>query len=150
MIKVTAIPTGKAWMKSAQKCGGKGRNGFQRKLDIFRDKNWVGPLEIFAWLVEHPEGKFIVDTGDRAENSTPGYLPWWNPFFTKQVSIRVAPHEEIGPRLCGLGLDPSTDIAAVILTHYITIIPAGCITSRTPASSAPAPAGRSRGDGREK
>jgi hypothetical protein len=39
-------------------------------------------LEIFAWLIEHPEGRFIVDTGDRVENSTPGYLPWWNPFFT--------------------------------------------------------------------
>jgi len=90
MIKVTAIPTGKAWMKSAQKCGGEGRSPIQRKLDIFRDKNWVGPLEIFAWLIEHPEGKFIVDTGDSAENSTPGYLPWWNPFFTKEVSIRPA------------------------------------------------------------
>jgi glyoxylase-like metal-dependent hydrolase (beta-lactamase superfamily II) len=69
-------------------------------------------------MIEHSEGRFIIDTGDSAENSTPGYLPWWNPFFTKQVSIRVAPHEEIGPRLCQLGLDPSKDISAVILTHY--------------------------------
>src|SRR5215470_3986374 len=74
MIKVIPIPTGKAWLKSAQKCGGEGRNPFQRKIDIFRDKNWLC-LEIFAWLIEHPEGKFIVDTGDSAENSTPGYLP---------------------------------------------------------------------------
>jgi hypothetical protein len=98
MNKVIPIPTGKAWLKSAKKRGGEGRNPFQRKIDIFRDKNWLC-LEIFAWLIEHPEGRFIVDTGDSAENSTPGYLPWWNPFFTKQVSIRVAPHEEIGPRL---------------------------------------------------
>ena len=105
-------------MKSAQKCGGEGRSPFQRKIDIFRNKHWVSPLEIFAWMIEHSEGRFIIDTGDSAENSTPGYLPWWNPFFTKQVSIRVAPHEEIGPRLCQLGLDPSKDISAVILTHY--------------------------------
>ena len=58
MIKVIPIPTGKAWMKSAQKCGGRGRNPFQRKIDIFRDKNWVGPLDIFAWLIEHPEGGY--------------------------------------------------------------------------------------------
>ena len=70
MIKVTAIPTGKAWLKSAQKCGGEGRSAFQRKLDIFRDKTWAGPLDIFAWLIEHPEGRFIIDTGDSAENST--------------------------------------------------------------------------------
>jgi N-acyl homoserine lactone hydrolase len=30
----------------------------QRKIDIFRDKNWVGPLDIFAWLIEHPEGGY--------------------------------------------------------------------------------------------
>lgn len=117
MIHVTPISTGKAWLKSAQKCASEGRNPFQRKIDIFRDKKWMC-LEIFAWLIEHPEGRFIVDTGDSAENSTPGYLPWWNPFFTTQVSIRVAPHEEIGPRLCQMSLDPSTDISAVILTHY--------------------------------
>ena len=117
MLKVTPISTGKAWLKTAQKRGGEGRSPLQRKIDIFRDKNWA-TLEVFSWMIEHPEGRFIVDTGDCAANSTPGYLPWWNPFFTKQVSIRVAPHEEIGPRLCQLGLDPSTDISAVILTHY--------------------------------
>jgi len=89
MIRVTPISTGKCWLKSAQKCAGEGRNPFQRKIDIFRDKKWMC-LEIFAWLIEHPEGRFIVDTG---------YLPWWNPFFTTQVSIRVAPHEEIA-RAC--------------------------------------------------
>ena len=118
MIKITPIPTGKAWMKSAQKCGRQGRGPVGRKLDIFLDKTWVGPLEIFAWLIEHPEGRYIVDTGDSAENSTPGYLPWWNPFFTKQVSIRVAPDEEIGPRLWRMGLDPQKDVSAVMLTHY--------------------------------
>jgi N-acyl homoserine lactone hydrolase len=44
----------------------------------------MGPLEIFAWMIEHPEGRFIVDTGDSAENSSSGYLPLGNPFFTKQ------------------------------------------------------------------
>ena len=62
MNKVIPIPTGKAWLKSAKKRGGEGRNPFQRKIDIFRDKNWLC-LEIFAWLIEHPEGRFIVDTG---------------------------------------------------------------------------------------
>ena len=80
MIKVTPIPTGKAWMKSAQKCGGEGRSPIQRKLDIFRDKTWAGPLDIFAWLIEHPEGRFIIDTGDSAENFTPGTCRGGIPF----------------------------------------------------------------------
>src|SRR5690606_37675302 len=41
--------------------------------------------------------------------------PGWNPFF-KQVSIKVAPHEEIGPRLLAMGIDPADVI--VVLTHF--------------------------------
>ena len=118
MIGVTPIQTGWARLKSAQKCGRDGRTSFGRKLAIVRDKVWAGPLPVLAWLVEHPEGRFIIDTGDTAENSTPGYLPWWNPFFTKMVEIKVAPVEEIGFRLHAMGIDPARDIAAVILTHY--------------------------------
>ncbi|BCP56349.1 N-acyl homoserine lactonase family protein [Kaistia sp. 32K] len=118
MITVTAIETGKARMKTAQRTGRDGRGGIGRKIDIFRDPDWVDPLPIFCFLIDHPEGRFLVDTGDTWRNSVPGYLPRWNPFFTKEVVIKVAPGEEIGPRLQALGLDPARDIAAVILTHF--------------------------------
>ena len=117
MIRVTAIETGKARMKTAQRTGREDRGPVGRKIDIFRDRDWVEPLPILCFLVEHPEGRFLVDTGDTWRNSVPGYLPGWNPFY-KQVSIRVAPDEEIGPRLRALGLDPAKDIAAVVLTHF--------------------------------
>ncbi|PZQ51713.1 MAG: MBL fold metallo-hydrolase [Rhodovulum sulfidophilum] len=117
MIRVTAIETGKARMKTAQRVGHDGRGGFGRKIDIFRDQHWVDPLPILCYLVEHPEGRFLVDTGDTWRNSVPGYLPGWNPFY-RQVSIRVAPTEEIGPRLAAMGLDPARDLKAVVLTHF--------------------------------
>lgn len=118
VIRVIPIETGKARMKTAQMTGRDGRGGVGRKIDIFRDKNWVDPLPILSFLIEHPEGKFIVDTGDTWRNSVPGYLPWWNPFFTKQVQIKVAPTEEIGTRLAAMNVDPARDVAAVILTHF--------------------------------
>jgi glyoxylase-like metal-dependent hydrolase (beta-lactamase superfamily II) len=105
-------------MKSAQMTGREGRGPVGRKIDIFRDSKWVGPFPILSFLIEHPEGRFIVDTGDTWRNSVPGYLPAWHPFFTKQVVIKVAPLEEIGPRLQALNLDPARDIKAVILTHF--------------------------------
>lgn len=116
MIKVTAIETGKARMKTAQRTGRDDRGPVGRKIDIFLDRSWVEPLPILCFLIEHPEGLFLVDTGDTWRNSVPGYLPGWNPFY-KQVSIKVAPHEEIGPRLLAMGIDPG-DLAAVILTHF--------------------------------
>jgi glyoxylase-like metal-dependent hydrolase (beta-lactamase superfamily II) len=60
----------------------------------------------------------LVDTGDTWRNSVPGYLPWWNPFFTTQVEIKVALLEEIGSRLQAMGIDPARDISAVMLTHF--------------------------------
>lgn len=116
-VRVIAIETGKARMKKAQMTGREGRSGIGRKIDIFRDTEWVGPLPILCFLIEHPEGRFLVDTGDTWRNGVPGYLPRWNPFFTKEVEIKVAPLEEVGQRLLALGLDPSRDIDAVILTH---------------------------------
>lgn len=118
MITITPIQTGTAQMKAAQQCGREGRSAVGRKIDIFRDTRWVGPLPIYAWLIDHPEGRFLVDTGDTWRNSVPGYLPRWNPFFTKEVVIKVAPEEELGPRLRDLGLDPARDLKAVILTHF--------------------------------
>lgn len=118
MITITAIETGKARMKTAQRTGRDDRGGFMRKIDIFRDTLWVDPLPILCFLIEHPEGRFLVDTGDTWRNSVPGYLPRWNPFFTREVIIKVAPLEEIGPRLQAMNLDPACDIEAVILTHF--------------------------------
>jgi glyoxylase-like metal-dependent hydrolase (beta-lactamase superfamily II) len=118
MIRVVPIETGKARMKTAQMTGRDGRGGVGRKIDIFRDTHWVDPLPILSFLIEHQEGKFIVDTGDTWRNSVPGYLPRWNPFFTKQVQIKVAPLEEIGSRLAVMNIDPARDVAAVILTHF--------------------------------
>jgi len=118
MIRIGPIQTGTAQLKEAQRCGREGRSALQRKIDIFRDTRWVPPVPIFAYLIEHPEGRFLVDTGDTARNSVPGYLPRWNPFFMKEVVIRVAPQEEIGPRLHAMDIDPATDIQAVLLTHF--------------------------------
>jgi N-acyl homoserine lactone hydrolase len=116
MITVTPIETGKAQMKTAQRTGRDGRGAIGRKIDIFRDRNWVDPLPILCFLIEHPEGRFLVDTGDTWRNSVPGYLPRWHPFF-KEVVIKVAPLEEVGPRLQAMSIDPARDLAAVILTH---------------------------------
>jgi len=118
VVRIVPIETGKARMKTAQMTGRDGRSGIGRKIDIFRDPHWVAPVPIFSFLIEHPEGRFLVDTGDTWRNSVPGYLPWWNPFFTKQVQIKVAPFEEIGWRLHSMNIDPARDIAAVILTHF--------------------------------
>ena len=134
MITVTPIETGKARMKTAQQTGRDGRGPIGRKIDIFRDRNWVDPLPILCFLIDHPEGRFLVDTGDTWRNSVPGYLPRWHPFF-KEVVIKVAPLEEVGPNskrwrsIRPATLPPSSSTTA------ITITPAALTTFRTIVSS---------------
>ena len=116
-IRVVPIQTGTVSIKTAQASGRPGRSALGRKVDIFRDDQWLPDLPILAFLIEHPEGRFVVDTGDSAINSRPGYLPWWNPFFQFEVQVKVEPEMEIGPRLRALGYDPAEDVTAVIMTH---------------------------------
>ena len=61
MIKVTAIQTGTVQIKAAQATGKPGRSALGRKIDIFRDLKWLPPLPILAFLIEHPEGLFLID-----------------------------------------------------------------------------------------
>ncbi|MCB0870857.1 MAG: N-acyl homoserine lactonase family protein [Solirubrobacterales bacterium] len=117
-IRITAISTGTANCHKLQEAGRDGASPMRRKLDIMRDREWTGPKPIYTFLIEHPEGLFLVDTGDNHHNSEQkGYLPWWNPFFQKAVQIKVAPEEEIGPQLTRLGVNPGRDLKAVLMTH---------------------------------
>ena len=115
-IKVVPIQTGNVVIKTRQSDGRPGRSAFGRKIDIVRDREWR-VLPILVFLIEHPEGRFLIDTGDSAINSRPGYLPWWNPFFRFEVRVKVAPDEEVGVQLDEMGINPAKDITAVIMSH---------------------------------
>jgi glyoxylase-like metal-dependent hydrolase (beta-lactamase superfamily II) len=83
------------------------------------DRDWTEPLPIFAWLIEHPEGLIVIDTGETARVSKPGYFPAWHPYFRLGVRESVEQSQEIGPRLEELGFSPS-DVRWVVMTHLHT------------------------------
>jgi N-acyl homoserine lactone hydrolase len=116
-MKIHAMQTGTVIIHKAQQ-EGKGRGG-RRMLNMLFDRNWTKPLPIFAWVIEHPEGLILVDTGETAQASMPGYFPRWHPYFILAVRTRVRPEEEMGPQLSKLGISPS-DVRTVIMTHLHT------------------------------
>jgi N-acyl homoserine lactone hydrolase len=97
---------------------GNGR-GVMRFLNTLRDPEWTDPLPIFAWAIEHPEGVIVVDTGETARTSEPGYFPRWHPYYRAGVRMDVQPEEEIGPQLRNIGISPA-DVRWVVLTHLHT------------------------------
>lgn len=116
-MEIHAIQTGTVAVRARQRKGvGRGRARLARTL---MDRRWTEPLPIHAWLVHHPEGPIVVDTGETARVNDPGYLPRWHPYFKVGLREWVKPEDEIGPKLKALGFSPD-DIRWVVMTHLHT------------------------------
>jgi N-acyl homoserine lactone hydrolase len=115
-MMIHAIQTGTVALTSAWREGiGHGR---RRLLHAIADREWTEPLPIYAFAIEHPEGVIVVDTGENARVSQPGYFARWHPGL-RAFRESVEPEQEIGPQLQRLGIQPG-DIRWVVLTHLHT------------------------------
>lgn len=106
-----ALQTGIVRVKSAQVAPT--RRGLLRIAGPLLEPAWAGWLPVLAWLVDHPEGPIVVDTGSAAHLLR---LPRWHPFFRVAAQFAIEPEEEVGPRLRAFGLHPR-DVRTVVLTH---------------------------------
>src|ERR1700677_4105128 len=117
MTAVHAICTGLVQVKLAQ-IEGRGK-GLARAAHILFDEGWSDWLPIYAWVIDHPEGIIVVDTGETARVHERGYHPRWHPFFRRAARFSVHPEEEIGPQLRALGI-AARDVRQVVITHLHT------------------------------
>jgi N-acyl homoserine lactone hydrolase len=116
-MNIHAIQTGTVAITTKWREGvGVGR---LRLINTLLDREWTEPLPIYAFAIEHPEGVIVVDTGETARISEPGYFPRWQPFFQFAVREHVQPEQEIGPQLEQLGIVPC-DVRRVVMTHLHT------------------------------
>jgi glyoxylase-like metal-dependent hydrolase (beta-lactamase superfamily II) len=115
---IHAISTGTVSVKKRFKFA-KGGN-ILSKINFMMDKAFTEPFPIWAWVIEHPEGIFLIDTGENANVNDEEYFKKEGMFFnwlnTSQFKFDVAPSEEIGVQLSMLNLSPDK-IATVVLTH---------------------------------
>jgi glyoxylase-like metal-dependent hydrolase (beta-lactamase superfamily II) len=117
-MRIHAIETGTVAITQNWRRG-KG-SGALRRINTLVDRRWTKPLPIYAWVIEHPEGVLVVDTGETARASQPGYFPGWQPYFRFAVKEWVRPEEEIGPQMHALGIDPQRDVRWLVMTHLHT------------------------------
>jgi N-acyl homoserine lactone hydrolase len=69
-MRIHAIQTGTVAIKQRQVRGAGQRVG--RRLNTLLDRVWTDPLPIYVWVIEHPEGIIVVDTGETARCA--GYM----------------------------------------------------------------------------
>jgi N-acyl homoserine lactone hydrolase len=115
-VKIHAIQTGTVAVTTAWREGV--GHGQRRLLNTIVDRQWTEPLPIYAFAIEHPEGVIVVDTGEAALASGPGYFVRWHPGL-RAFHESVEPEQEIGPQLERLGIRPG-DVRWVVMTHLHT------------------------------
>lgn len=115
MIKVHCITTGWVQIKVHHQLARFSPRPL-RVLDVLTDKKWSPHLPIGCWLIEHPEGLIMVDTGESSHANDKGHQPWWHPFMQFCERRGVKPNEEVGALLKGRGFDPLA-VKYVVMTH---------------------------------
>jgi glyoxylase-like metal-dependent hydrolase (beta-lactamase superfamily II) len=75
-------------------------------------------LPVNAFLIEHPAGFCLVDTGQDAAAAEPGFLPRWHPFI-RIARFELGADDMAAPQLRKLGVEP-VSVRWVVLTHLHT------------------------------
>ena len=114
MVKIHAIQTGKVKIKKFEAFGAKNR--FSRMWQWLHSENWTDWLPIYCWLIEHPDGLFLIDAGEIARVHEQGYLPD-NIFFKGAAKYEVKREDEVDRQLAKLGYK-AEQVKKIFLTHF--------------------------------
>jgi len=130
-IRVRPIQTGQLRMRPAQLAARSDsrleRTGLGRVLTILRDHEWTVQLPFLTFLVEHPEGRFLFDTGELSpssaltaagrHSSVEKIIRRIHPYLRRGIDMDVRPADEIGVQLANMGIEPARDLAGVVVSH---------------------------------
>jgi len=117
-LKVHLISTGGVIVKT--KFRQANTTGLLAKISFILDRKYSEGLPIWVMIIEHPEGIFVIDTGENSDISNPDYfnfagtvVKWFN---TTQYKFKVERDEEIDRQLQAIGIS-AEKIKTAILTH---------------------------------
>lgn len=118
-VKIHGLCTGLVAVKTNFKT----KKGFGElaKLNIVLDRHYTHYLPIWVWVIEHPEGTIVIDTGENtAVNNLDKYLyseSWFLRFqFKHAAKFLVKEEDELPNRLQQINLR-AADVKLVVLTH---------------------------------
>lgn len=113
-MDVRVIETGQVKVTQSWRVG-RGE-GATRLINTFFDSEFTEWLPIYVWVIEHPEGLIVVDTGIPAEANKRIWFPPTMLLVQHAAIFDMTPQEEVGPQLQRIGISPD-DVRWVVLTH---------------------------------
>ncbi|MGZ3939554.1 MAG: N-acyl homoserine lactonase family protein [Flavisolibacter sp.] len=118
-VKIHALSTGTVAMKTSAMTK-KGFGGLS-KLNIMLDKEFTDYMPIWVWVIEHPDGLVVIDTGETSaiknlktflakERSLHRYM------FSKVARFEIEAQDELDAQFEKIKLK-TKDVKLVVLTH---------------------------------
>lgn len=119
--RITAIPTGTVTIKRCHHTGvlPESTPYVLRFLAILLDWDWTEPMPVWTYVVEHPEGVFLIDAGASPRYRDPNawsFDPVSRRLVQSFIRLDVQDDEALPARLHDLGIDPEI-IKGIVLTH---------------------------------
>lgn len=118
VVKIHAIQTGSVAVKRSHKS--KPTAHFLTPFKISLDKHFTQLMPIWVWIIEHPEGVLVIDTGENANISNPEYFAsagrLVNSYSQRNFKFQVQKENEVGYQLKKLGIS-NDRVKNVVLTH---------------------------------
>lgn len=113
-MNVQVIETGKVKITKNWRVG-RGE-GFMRIVNTLFDSEFTEWLPIYVWVIEHPEGLIVIDTGIPSEANKRIWFPPFIPLVQRAAYFDMTPEKEIGPQMKRLGFS-TNDVRWVVMTH---------------------------------
>jgi N-acyl homoserine lactone hydrolase len=119
--RITAIPTGTVTVKRCHHGGvlPESTPYWLRFAAILLDWDWAAPMPVWSYLVEHPEGVWLIDAGASPRYRDPqawSFDPVSRRLVHSFIRLDVRDDETLPGRLAALGVDPD-QIRGIVLTH---------------------------------
>jgi N-acyl homoserine lactone hydrolase len=118
-VKIHALCTGTV----AVKRNFRKKNGFGElaKVNILLDSHYTEYMPIWVWVIEHPDGLLVIDTGEisaigNLNNYLAGESAFMRYFFKHGARFRVDPQDELNFQFEKINLRVD-DVKLVVLTH---------------------------------
>lgn len=115
-VHVDVLQTGTVRIHPSHRTQSATRSVLLRRFLFLTDRTWTEKLPINTYLISHPEGYILFDTGESPRCKEPGFFPWWNPVFHISVDLDVPQDVGIVSLLKQRNLEPA-DVKTVVLSH---------------------------------
>ncbi len=118
-VKIHGLCTGSVAVKANFKK--KKGIGELAKLNILLDNHYTDFLPIWVWVIEHPDGIIVIDTGENAQvTDLDKYLmmeSWFLRFqFKNAAKFKILDNQELNHQFASINLNID-DVKLVVLTH---------------------------------